>query len=178
MSVPAEPAPRNDTGAGNLPANRELRAALGRYATGVAVVTVMDKGQAKGLVVNSFTSVSLDPPLVSWCIQRNSARLLPFLEEERHTISILSRQHESFCRQVAGRGGHSLTDAALQETEIGTPVVTGALAIFECRKAAAHDAGDHILMLSSVQRWSFAAHGDPLIFFMGRFAEIADTRSG
>ncbi len=178
MSVPVGSSPRTDASAGNSPVNRELRAALGRYATGVAVVAVMDEGQAKGLVVNSFTSVSLDPPLVSWCIQRNSGRLFPFLKEDRHTISVLSRQHETFCRQVAGRDGHRLTGAALQETELGTPVVAGALAIFECRKAAVHDAGDHILILSSVERWSFAAGGEPLIFFMGRFSEIASARSG
>ena len=152
-----------------------LRSALGCYATGVAIVTVTDGGEAKGLAVNSFTSVSLDPPLVSWCIRKDSGRLLAFIESTAHTISILSRQHETCCRHIAGQGTHSLAGVPLQDTEVGPPAVAGALAFLECRTAAIHDAGDHLLVLSEVMRWSANPVGDPLIFFQGRFAEISQT---
>jgi flavin reductase (DIM6/NTAB) family NADH-FMN oxidoreductase RutF len=154
--------------------NSQLRAAFGCYATGVAIVTIVDAGQAKGLAVNSFTSVSLNPPLVSWCIRKKSGRVLPFLETDGHTISVLSRQHESCCRELAGQGTHSLAGVALEETENGPPAVAHALAVFECRKAAVHNAGDHFLVLSEVLRWSSQDAGAPLIFYKGRYADIAD----
>ena len=157
---------------------QKLRQALGRYATGVAMITVQEAGHTLGLTVNSFTSVSLDPPLVSWCIRKSSGRVAPFVRPGLHTISILSRQHEAECRRIAAEGMHRLTGIPLDDMESGPPAITGALAVFECRQSRLYDTGDHFLVLGEVLRAGAGPERSaPLIFFNGKFTEIPAARA-
>jgi len=114
---------------------KAFRAALGCFPTGIAVMTA---GSAEtshiGITVNSFTSVSLDPPLVLWCIDRRSRRYPYFAEAPAFTVSILASGHKAVSARLAGQGEHSLDGIALVPTELGPPGLADSLAIFECAR--------------------------------------------
>src|ERR1700734_3323282 len=134
---------------------RAFRQALGSFPTGVAVVTA-GEGKHLGITVNSFTSVSLDPPLVLWCIDKKSDRFEAFMQAKTFTISVLGTAHETVSVRLAGQGAHHLDGIELLPTKLGPPALGDALAFFECEKEAAHDGGDHAILLGRVVR--FARH--------------------
>jgi flavin reductase (DIM6/NTAB) family NADH-FMN oxidoreductase RutF len=151
-----------------------FRQALGAFPTGVAVVTTAPVGgRAMGITVNSFTSVSLDPPLVLWCLDRKSDRFKAFTEATRHTISVLGTAHEDVSARLAKQGAHSLEGIGLIETALGPPALADALAIFECERHALHGAGDHAILIGHVLRFARRDAGAPLVFFQGRYGALA-----
>src|SRR5690242_14821263 len=119
--------------------SRAFRDALGNFPTGVAVVTASgpaadaaDKpGAPVGITVNSFTSVSLDPPLVLWCMDKRSQRHALFAAAPGFTVSILGTGHREVSSRLARPGEHSLEGLALKSTELGPPGLADSLAIFE-----------------------------------------------
>ncbi|HEY5047317.1 MAG TPA: flavin reductase family protein [Rhizomicrobium sp.] len=151
---------------------RAFRQALGSFPTGVAVVTA-GEGTHVGITVNSFTSVSLDPPLVLWCIDRTSDRFEAFVGAQAFTISVLGVAHETVSVRLARQGAHQLDGIALLPTELGPPALGEALAIFECVKESLHDGGDHAIVLGRVVRFSRHEAGAPLVFFRGRYGSLA-----
>ena len=152
---------------------RAFRQALGCFPTGVAVVTAIAAGARKGITVNSFTSVSLDPPLVLWCIDRKSDRFDAFTRAEGYTISLLGTAHEDVSARLAKQGAHSLNGIDLIETELGPPALADALAFFECESEAVHQGGDHAILVGRVVRFAKREVGAPLIFFKGRYGALA-----
>ena len=151
---------------------RKFRQALGCFPTGVAVVTA-GEGRHVGITVNSFTSVSLDPPLVLWCIDRKSDRFDVFTDAKTFTISVLGTAHESVSVRLAKQGAHDLDGIELLPTELGPPALGDALAWFECEKEALHEGGDHAILLGRVVRFARCEAGAPLIFFRGRYGALA-----
>jgi flavin reductase (DIM6/NTAB) family NADH-FMN oxidoreductase RutF len=155
---------------------RAFRTALGSFPTGVAVVTTSASAQHHmGITVNSFTSVSLDPPLVLWCLDKKSDRYHAFTSAKSYTVSILGTDHQDVSSRLARQGSHSLEGIGLNDTELGPPALSDALAVFECRAEAVHDAGDHAILIGRVLRFSRHAHGEPLVFFRGRYGSLAQT---
>ena len=155
--------------------SKAFRNALGAFPTGIAVVTAQGAGSHVGITVNSFTSVSLDPPLVLWCIDRKSARYPAFAAAPGFTISILGSGHRDVSSRLAKSGEHSLDGVALMPTELGPPALADALAVFECAREDVRDAGDHAVLIGRVLR--FARHdgaGAPLIYFQGRYSALAE----
>jgi len=141
----------------------------------VAVITAQSASRDPvGITVNSFTSVSLDPPLVLWCIERRSDRYATFTEAPGFTVSILGAAHEGVSARLATPGEHRLDGIALSSTELGAPALAEALAIFECRREALHEGGDHAILLGHVLRFWHRGSGDPLVFFRGRYRTLAD----
>src|SRR5215469_12717126 len=124
---------------------RAFRQALGAFPTGVAVVTA-GEGKPMGITVNSFTSVSLDPPLVLWCIDKKSDRFHIFSRARTFTISVLGTEHEAVSARLAHQGAHNLEGIELLQTELGPPALGDALAWFECEKEAVHEGGDHLIL--------------------------------
>src|SRR5476649_1964086 len=120
---------------------KAFRAALGCFPTGVAVVTAGMDTAHMGITVNSFTSVSLDPPLVLWCLDKKSDRYHAFTSAKCYVVSILGTDHQDVSSRLAKQGNHSIEDIALNGTEIGPPALADALAVFECKAEAVHDAG-------------------------------------
>ncbi|GEQ98087.1 flavin oxidoreductase [Iodidimonas gelatinilytica] len=146
---------------------RAFRIALGRYPTGVAVVTALDMaGQAVGITINSFASVSLDPPLVLWSIEERSAYAPAFIEADAYAISVLAADQSAVAQAFAGPGEHRFRDCETQETRLGIPVPKGALAVFECQRFALYPGGDHRILLGRVERVTTCA-GEPLVFHEG-----------
>ena len=153
---------------------RAFRHALGSFPTGVAVVTAEGAGRHVGITVNSFVSVSLDPPLVLWCIDKGSERYEAFTKAKSYTVSVLGTAHEAISSQLARGGSHQLAGIALLETESGPPALADALAIFECVTYAVHDGGDHTILVGQVVRFARRDAGAPLVFFRGKYGALAE----
>ncbi len=153
---------------------RAFRSALGSFPTGVAVVTTnVSAEHHMGITVNSFTSVSLDPPLVLWCLDRKSDRYQAFTKAGCYTVSILSAGHREVSSRLASRGNHSLDGLALRDTQLGPPALADALAVFECESQAVHDAGDHAVLVGRVVRFARQESGAPLVFYRGKYEALA-----
>jgi 4-hydroxyphenylacetate 3-hydroxylase, reductase component len=152
---------------------RAFRQALGSFPTGVAVVTAAPaQSHPLGITVNSFTSVSLDPPLILWCLDRGSDRYHTFTKAAGYTVSVLGTAHEEVSARLAKQGAHHLDGIELLPTELGPPALADALAIFECTAEAAHEGGDHVILVGRVVRFARREAGAPLIFFRGRYGAL------
>ena len=152
---------------------KEFRRCLGKFATGVAVVTCSDdRGNPRGMTANSFSSVSLEPRLVLWNIAKVSNSLEAYLAAGSFAINILASDQQDLSAHFA-RSNHTLFDAIdVDWSADDVPLIPGALACFECRTHAIHDTGDHHIIIGEVVRFE-ATNGDPLMFFGGDYAAIA-----
>lgn len=146
-----------------------LRQALRRFATGVTIVTAMrNDGVPVGLTVNSFSSVSLDPPLVLWNLARTSPNLETFQLAEHFAINLLSHDQVELARRFAAPHADRFASLTWQEGLGGAPVIDGSAAVFECSRFAEYPGGDHVIFLGRVDRLTTATH-TPLVFFDGGF---------
>ncbi|MGH6888843.1 MAG: flavin reductase family protein [Rhizomicrobium sp.] len=153
---------------------RAFRDALGCYPTGVAVITAESADRPPmGITVNSFASVSLDPPLVLWCVDRRSDRFKTFSAARGFTVSVLAATHGGVSARLARPGAHALDGIPLAATVLGPPALADALAVFECVREWAHEGGDHLILVGRVERFSRRPAGAPLIFFRGRYGTVA-----
>ena len=152
------------------------REALGSFPTGVAVVTAAGAGAHGGITVNSFTSVSLDPPLVLWCMDRKSGRHDLFAAAAAFTVNILGTEHRGVSARLARPGEHALDGIALIATELGPPALADSLAVFECRREQALAAGDHTILIGRVLRFSRPSKSAPLVYFGGRYSALAQGK--
>jgi flavin reductase (DIM6/NTAB) family NADH-FMN oxidoreductase RutF len=150
---------------------RQLRDAFGRFATGVTVITAQFEGRPIAITANSFSSVSLDPPLVLWCPDKKSKRFDAFAAAQHYAIHILSVEQTDLCWRVA-QDVSALANMDLDKNLEGIPVLSNCLARFECRQTAIHDAGDHSIVLGQVLRASLATTGTPLAFFGGNIRHM------
>ena len=153
-----------------------FRAALGRFATGVAFVTAAPGGEPDGLVVNSLASVSLEPPLVSFCPSRGSLTWRRMRQARHFGVSVLARSHEPFARRAAAPGADRFAGVEWTLGRNGVPVLSGALAQLECEIVAEHPAGDHWIVVCHVVEARVAPAGEPLVFFAGAFATVTRVR--
>jgi flavin reductase ActVB len=147
---------------------------MSRLATGVAVVTTRDQyGNPHGLTVNSFCSVSLDPPLVLVCVARGARCFPVFNRTGEFAVSILSSGQEELARRFASSGADKFGGAGLVRTARGGVLVAGALATVECVTHARHDAGDHEILIGEVVAESLATRlGSPAVYFDRRFVSV------
>lgn len=144
----------------------QLRRTFGRFATGVLVVTTRWGERVHGMTANSFTSVSLTPPLVLICIDRQAA-MREALDESRHYgLSVLSADQEHLSRHFASRNSPE-RDISFEDLA-GVPVVAGALAQFSCRIVETHEAGDHLIFIGEVKGHRHD-EGEPLLYFGGGY---------
>lgn len=152
-----------------IPAAR-FREVLGQYPTGVAVVTACDpEGAPIGMVVGSFGSVSLDPPLVSFMPDKASSSWAKLAPCERFCVNVLGAHQEGVCRALASKKPDKFDAVAWTRSALGNPVLDGSLARIECRKGAVHDAGDHLIVIGDVEALDTGAPGTPLLFYRGGF---------
>jgi flavin reductase (DIM6/NTAB) family NADH-FMN oxidoreductase RutF len=150
--------------------SRQLRDAFGKFATGITVITAASNDGPVCIVANSFSSVSLDPALVLWSVDR-SARRFPYFDAANHyAIHVLAAEQHDLCTQVA-RNVHALDEQPFQINSDGVPIIDHCLARFECRRVAAHDAGDHVIIVGQVQRTQMR-DGAPLTFYGGDFGTV------
>jgi flavin reductase (DIM6/NTAB) family NADH-FMN oxidoreductase RutF len=157
---------------------RELRNAFGCFTTGITVVTTLDeKGVAVGITANSFTSVSLDPPLVLWCLDRRSATFDVFNVCENFVVTVLDANGAPLASRFAMKGGHDADAVDTVPTELGPPTFSDALAVFECITHGRHDAGDHVVLVGHVRRFTHLTDPErkgpgPLLYYRGRYGTV------
>jgi flavin reductase (DIM6/NTAB) family NADH-FMN oxidoreductase RutF len=156
----------------------DLRRAFGRFATGVAVVTFrLDDGRRVGITVNSFASVSLAPPLVSWNYRRASPHLDAVLACRHFVVHVLAAEQIELSRRMAQPAPDKFAGLPLQDGVGGTPRLPGSLATFECEAWKTVEAGDHIIFLGRVLRYEHT-DGEPLMFVNGRYAPSVQPSVG
>jgi 3-hydroxy-9,10-secoandrosta-1,3,5(10)-triene-9,17-dione monooxygenase reductase component len=154
------------------PDARSFRDALGRFATGVAFVTAAPGGEPTGLIVNSLTSVSLEPPLVSFSPSRSSLTWSRMRRAGRFGVNVLGRQHEGFAIRATPAGADRFAGVRWEPGHGGVPLVTDALASLECEIVAEHPAGDHWIVVGRVDEVRISPSTDPLVFFDGAFGGV------
>ena len=149
---------------------RHFRNALGRFATGIAVVTMfVPEDGLLGVTINSFASVSLEPPLVLFSLAQDSQMLEPLLEQERFGISVLGSDQQRLSEQFAFEEHPRNYDKADIDMDSGqTPLLVGALAVLDCRVRQVVEGGDHQIILGEVESFEFR-EGDPLLYFQGQY---------
>ncbi len=152
---------------------RTLRDALGCFATGVTVVTCLDgEGRPIGLTANSFTALSLDPPLLLVCVAKATASAAALSEAEHFAVNVLQTGQQpasiTFSTRVEDRFGCT----AWSMGEHGVPVLLDSLSVFECKRHAIHGGGDHFIMVGKVKKATFEPGLDPLLYFRGRYRRL------
>ncbi len=146
-----------------------LRAALGRFATGVTIVSCIDEtGAFVGLTANSFNSLSLNPPLVLWSLRETSPSLGPFVNAQRFAVNVLAEAQVDLSRRFAARVDDKFAEGAWALGEHGAPVLAGCLAAFECETVSHQVAGDHRLFVGRVLAFTESTL-PPLVFQGGHY---------
>lgn len=153
-----------------------LRKALGQYATGVTVVTTrLADGTPAGLTVNSFTSVSLDPPLILWCLGLDSASFDVFRMAEQQLINVLAADQLEVAKRFATRGTDRFAGMKWSATDNGLPRLDGCIAWFECAVRSRYEEGDHLILVGRLESFE-TGPGKPLIFHDSRYiAELTEA---
>jgi flavin reductase (DIM6/NTAB) family NADH-FMN oxidoreductase RutF len=149
-----------------------FRSVLGRFASGVTIVTARDDaGQDHGMTVSAFCSLSLQPPLVLLCIDHVASMHGLLLTHPRFGINILSSQQEAYSRRFADELSDRFDGIAYTRSETGVVLLDDALAHLECRVTMHHDAGDHTLFVAEVER-AEPREGRPLLYYRGGYAQL------
>ena len=171
MSGPTQPPPEhlspNETA--------HFRRVLGRYPTGVVVVTTQHGDDLHGMACNSFTSVSLDPPLVAFCPARSSSTWPLMRPTERMVINILGGEHEEISRRFAARDIDRFDGVSHWAAPSGMPVLEAAIGWLDCTLEAEHDGGDHTIVVARVEALGLR-EGDSLVFMGGAYGRFSAAR--
>lgn len=153
--------------------SREFRNALGRFPTGVCVITANPDGyEPFGMTVNSFASVSLDPALVLWSLQNDSECFQAFEKATKYAVNILAEEQMQLSNFYAKKGDHALQKEHYTLGRHGTPVLKGALTTFECDIWQRYEGGDHVILVGKVQSMLNSFETKPLVFFSGKYREL------
>jgi flavin reductase (DIM6/NTAB) family NADH-FMN oxidoreductase RutF len=164
--------PLERPGEGPLLNGEHFRRACGRFATGITVVTTLDhEGNPHGMTANSFTSVSLDPPLVLVCVDFRAKILLTLRKAERLGINVLSEGQRELSQAFARRGENRFDGVDWHAGESGVPLLPGALAWLECALQNVVDAGDHAVLIARVHRAAYH-EGRPLLYFASDYGHL------
>jgi 3-hydroxy-9,10-secoandrosta-1,3,5(10)-triene-9,17-dione monooxygenase reductase component len=173
----ARPLPFEGAGAAGLGSSidsRQFRNLLGRFPTGVTVITARaGDGQPVGLTVNSFASVSLDPALVLWSLSKRSASLQAIEEAGAFAIHFLGQEHQDMAERFCARTPDRFADLDVTTGPTGSPLLSDCIARIECRTTAVVDGGDHRIFIGAVVSLaeSDGEHG-PLVFHKGCFTQL------
>lgn len=152
----------------------QFRRVLGCHATGVGVITALaDSGEPVGMAVTSFTSVSLDPPLVAFCPDRKSSTWSRIEQAGLFCVNLLADDQEAVCRSFGARGEDKFAASRWHVTGNGVPVIEGALVTIECEIHAVLEGGDHFIVLGRVLALDASEDRGPLLFFRSGYAQIA-----
>jgi flavin reductase (DIM6/NTAB) family NADH-FMN oxidoreductase RutF len=151
-----------------------FRRVLGHFPTGVAVITGVDgDGRPAGLAIGSFSSVSLDPPLVCFMPDRSSSSWPKIRDSGSFCVNILGSDQESVCRTFAVSGGDKFAELSWKQAGSGSPILDGVLAWIDCDIDVVHEAGDHFIVIGAVRELDAAGESLPLVFFQGGYGRFS-----
>lgn len=152
---------------------RDFRRALGRFGTGVAVVTARCADRTRlGMTVTSFNAVSLDPPLVLFSVDRRAGSLPHLLKAGAYAVNVLAHDQEHLSNRFAKAASDKWLGVAHHHGTGEVPLIHGAIAHFECRPYADYDGGDHIILVGEIIRYAYQPEHRPLIFFGGQYQSL------
>ena len=154
------------------PDSATYRTVLGHFATGVTIVTALDGDTPVGMACNSFTSVSLDPPLVLFCAAKNSSTWPQMQNAQHFAVNVLDEDAEALCRVFATKGVDRFAGVSHRRAVTGAPVLDDALAYIDCETEVEHDAGDHVIVVGRVVEMGYATEGKPLLFYRGGYGHF------
>ena len=147
-----------------------LRKTLGKYSTGVTVVTSIDNnGNPIGMTVNSFTSVSLQPALVLWCIDKKQPSYNSFMDAKGYAVNILSKDQNDLCHKFASQLVDKIEKVDWEKSENGFPLVKNSLAWFDCKKWNYYSGGDHQILVGEVTSFD-SSELEPLTYWNGQIS--------
>ncbi len=150
--------------------SNDLRNATGLFPTGVAIVTAAPGGLPPfGMTVNSFTSLSLDPPLVMWNLQRSSDTLRAWQDADTFAVNILGLEQENLSNRHATKGKHEPRVGDYKVGMTGCPILKESLTSMECKVHARYEEGDHIIMIGEVVNIESYPEAEPLVFHKGKY---------
>jgi flavin reductase (DIM6/NTAB) family NADH-FMN oxidoreductase RutF len=153
---------------------REFRNAIGCFATGITVITTIDRdGHPVGLTANSFTSLSLDPPMVLFCLDRKVASFDSFQKDSSFNVNILGADQEDISNRFAKSGSEKWNGFEFDPGHNSCPLLPGSIASFECRTVELFVGGDHVIVTGEVTSM-VAAEGDPdpILYYRGRYMRL------
>ena len=149
-----------------------FRSLLGRFASGITVVTTVDEtGRDVGMTVSAFSSVSLDPPLVVICVARDASVFSELTAAHYVVVNILAAEQESLSRRFAGPVSDRFDGLGYSRAKTGAPILDDVLAWCECRVVHRHEAGDHLLLVAEAERGAVRDH-KPLLYYRGGYAQL------
>jgi len=152
---------------------RTFRKAMGCFATGVTVATVRAAdGRLGGLTISSFTSVSLDPPLVLFCLDKKASDLEAFRAGSHFAIHVLRAEQRELSIHFASSKADKWAGIAQTPGIDGTPILSHCLAVYQCKTERIHDEGDHIVLIGRIVKLDYDTGGQPLVYYRGNYAEI------
>ncbi|MDF1722178.1 MAG: flavin reductase family protein [Minwuia sp.] len=154
---------------------REIRDAMGCFATGITVITALDAdGRHVGLTANSFNSVSLDPPLVLFSLDRRANCVDAFRTDLGFAVNVLGEEQQAVSNHFASKADDKFADLEFdwQVGGNGCALLDGAIASFECVTDALHDGGDHVIVVGRVTRLNRVEGASPLLYFQGQYAGL------
>ncbi|MBL6932075.1 MAG: flavin reductase family protein [Rhodospirillales bacterium] len=155
--------------------NTTFRKVLGRFATGITVVTGLAEDQIPvGLTVNAFTSLSLDPPLVLFCLDKKTASINAFYTGRGFALNMLGEDQQDLSVNFSTKKDDRFVDVGYELWGTGVPILKGCLANLECIIDAVHEGGDHLIIVGRVERLSQTDSGRPLLYFNGNYARIGE----
>lgn len=153
-----------------------LRSVLGNFCTGVTVITAFDGDQPYGFACQSVTSLSLDPPFVSFCPAKTSSSWPKMREAGKICINVLSEDQLDVCNRFASSGGSKFDGALWEHGLNNSPALAGSLARIEADIEVEHDAGDHTIVIGRVTHLEVHREVPPLLFFRGKFGSFAPAQ--
>lgn len=156
--------------------SRDFRSTMSLYPTGVAVVTTACEGSAPfGITVNSFTSLSLNPPLVMWNLQKSSDTYASWHNANGFAINFLAATQQDVSAQYARKGKHKLSPDVLFRGKTGCPLLVDCMANLECKMHARYEEGDHVIMIGEVVNVVAGRDEPPLVFHCGNYTTVNDS---
>ena len=153
--------------------SREFRRILGHYPTGVCVVTALSGAEPVGMVVGSFTSVSLDPPLVAFLPDRRSKTWAKIEAAGHFCVNILADRQQDICRTLTSRAENKFAGIPYRIAQPGLPIIQGVVAWIDCQLHAVHEAGDHFIAIGLVRALDVERPDPPLVFVRGAYGSIS-----
>jgi 4-hydroxyphenylacetate 3-hydroxylase, reductase component len=158
---------------------RKLRDVLGTFATGVTIITTLGpRGEPVGFTANSFSSVSLDPPLVLFSLSKQAQSLPSFLSASVFAVNVLGEGQQALSDRFATSLIDKFEGIAHETWQLGAPILSDSLASFECEYRYIYDGGDHVVFVGEVKRMDRREAGRPLLYLTGRYRRLAPEDDG
>ncbi len=155
----------------------EFRAALGRFPSGVTVVTTKDNnGKLHGITVSAFSSVSLEPPMILVCVDKRAGSHDAFAETGAFVVHILAEENEAHSNQFASHSSDKFNNIEYRKGIEEIPVLENTLVALECRLAHAHEGGDHTIFVGEIQNVEIK-DGNPLVYWQGDYRKLSEVKS-